>query len=119
VLLSSHLMKELEGIADRLVIIDRGRLVDDTTIAALLAADGKAPVTVRTSQRVDVMAVLASAGASVTSTDRDTIEVVGLPADRIAQIVAAHGLALYALQTTPRSLEEIYLQRTNGGRSGR
>jgi ABC-2 type transport system ATP-binding protein len=119
VLLSSHLMKELEGIADRLVIIDRGRLIDDTTIAALLAADGDAPVLVRTSQRVDVMAVLANAGASVTSTDRDTIEVVGLPADRIAQIVAAHGLALHALQTTPRSLEQIYLERTNGGRSGR
>jgi ABC-2 type transport system ATP-binding protein len=55
VLLSSHLMKELEGSADRLVIIDDGRLIDDTTVAALLAADGNAPVTVRTTQRVDVM----------------------------------------------------------------
>jgi ABC-2 type transport system ATP-binding protein len=119
VLLSSHLMKELEGIADRLVIINRGRLLDDTTVAELLAAGADAPVTVRTTQRVDVMAVLANAGASVTSTDRDTIEVVGLPADRIAQIVAAHGLALHALHTAPRSLEEIYLQRTNGERSGR
>jgi hypothetical protein len=53
----------------------------------------------------------------VTSTDRETIEVVGLPADRIAQIVAAHGLALHALHTAPRSLEQIYLQRT--GRNGR
>jgi ABC-2 type transport system ATP-binding protein len=119
VMLSSHLMKELEGIADRLVIIDHGRLIDDTTVAALLTADGDSPVIVRTTQRVDVMAVLANAGASVTSTDRDTIEVLGLPADRIAQIVAAHGLALHALQTAPRSLEEIYLQRTNGERSGR
>jgi ABC-2 type transport system ATP-binding protein len=119
VLLSSHLMKELEGIADRLVIINRGQLVDDTTVAELLAAGAGAPVTVRTTQRVDVMAVLANAGASVTSTDRDTIEVVGLPADRIAQIVAAHGLALHALHTAPRSLEDIYLERTNGDRSGR
>jgi ABC-2 type transport system ATP-binding protein len=119
VLLSSHLMKELEGIADRLVIINRGRLLEDTTVAELLAAGADAPVTVRTTQRVDVMAVLANAGASVTSTDRDTIEVVGLPADRIAQIVAAHGLALHALHTAPRSLEDIYLQRTNGERSGR
>jgi ABC-2 type transport system ATP-binding protein len=113
VLLSSHLMKELEGIADRLVILDRGRLVDDTTVAELLAAGSDAPVTVRTTQRVDVMAVLANAGASVTSTDRDTIEVVGLPAERIAQIVAAHGLALHGLNVTPHSLEDIYLQRTN------
>jgi ABC-2 type transport system ATP-binding protein len=119
VLLSSHLMKELEGIADRLVIIDRGRLIDDNTVAALLAADGDLPVTVRTTQRVDVMAVLANAGASVTSTDRDTIVVVGLRADRIAQIVAARGLELHALHTTPRSLEEIYLMRTHGARSGR
>jgi ABC-2 type transport system ATP-binding protein len=119
VLLSSHLMRELEGIADRLVIIDDGRLVDDTTVAELLADGGDAPVTVRTTQRVDMMAVLANAGASVTSTDRDTIEVRGLPVDRIAQLVAAHGLALHALHTAPRSLEEIYLQRTNRERNPR
>ena len=76
-------------------------------------------VTVRTTQRVDMMAVLANAGASVTSTDRDTIEVRGLPVDRIAQLVAAHGLALHALHTAPRSLEEIYLQRTNRERNPR
>ena len=98
------------------MIIDRGRLIDDTTVAALLAADGDAPVLVRTSQRVDVMAVLANAGASVTSTDRDTIEVVGLPANRIAQIVAAHGLALHALQTTrAASSRSISSAPTAGG----
>lgn len=117
VLLSSHLMKELEGLADRLVIVDGGRLIDDTTVAALLASGSDGAVTLRTTQRVDVMAVLANAGAAVTSTDRETIEVVGLPAERIAQIVAANGLTMHALHTAPPSLETIYLQRT--GKAGR
>src|SRR6185436_18535631 len=38
VLISSHLMGELEGTADHLVVIGRGRLVVDTTVSELLAA---------------------------------------------------------------------------------
>jgi ABC-2 type transport system ATP-binding protein len=112
VLLSSHLMRELEGIADRLVIINHGRLVDDTTTAELLGVGGRSSTVVRTSQPVDVMAVLARAGASVTSTARDTIEVEGLTAERIAELVAAHGLTMRGLETKQRSLEDVYLELT-------
>jgi ABC-2 type transport system ATP-binding protein len=115
VLLSSHLMRELEGIADRLVIINRGRLVDDTATSALLGADGRSSTVVRTPQPVDVMAVLARAGGSVTSTARDTLVVEGLTAERIAELVTAHGLALHGLQTKQRSLEDVYLELTGNG----
>ena len=116
VLLSSHLMNELEGIADRLVIINRGRLVHDATVESLLAVGGRATAIVRTAQPVDVMAVLAKAGASVTSTDRDTIEVEGLPTERIAELVAGHGLALHGLATKHHNLEDIYLRLTDSDR---
>ncbi len=68
VLLSSHLMGELEGTADRVVIIDDGRLVLESTVEALVTLGDTSTVTVRTRRSVDVMAMLATAGASVTST---------------------------------------------------
>ncbi len=80
VLLSSHLMSELEGIADRLVIIKGGRLITDTTVAELLRGSSRGTVTVRTDHAADAMAVLANNGARVTSTGRDAIEVDGVSA---------------------------------------
>src|SRR5262245_41840247 len=114
VLLSSHLMHELEGTADRLVIINNGRLVDDTTVAALLRRDGDSTAIVRTTRALDVMAVLANAGASVTSSDRETVEVTGLSADRISALLAAHDLPLHGLERKQLKLEDVYLLLTEG-----
>src|SRR5215475_13045526 len=73
VLVSSHLMSELEGTAEHLVVIGRGRLVADTSVAELLAAASKDRVEVQTSQRAEAMALLANAGATVAATDRETV----------------------------------------------
>jgi ABC-2 type transport system ATP-binding protein len=116
VLLSSHLMGELEGLADRVVIIDRGRLVADTTVRALL--DGATPTTVivRTARPAEVTTVLARAGGVVTSTGGDALEVDGVAADKVAQLLADHGLPLHALGTRRASLEDVYLQITGNGK---
>ena len=68
VLVSSHLMSELEDTADHLVVIGRGRLVADTSVAELIAAASPARVTLRTSARADAMTALADAGATVAAT---------------------------------------------------
>jgi ABC-2 type transport system ATP-binding protein len=115
VLLSSHLMGELEGLADRVVIIASGRLVADTTVRALV--DGAMPTTVvvRTAQPADATTVLARAGAVVTSTGGDSLEVDGVTADRVAQLFAEHGLPLHGLGTRRATLEDAYLQITGNG----
>jgi ABC-2 type transport system ATP-binding protein len=112
VLLSSHLMSELEGIADRLVIITHGRLVTDTTVAELLQRSSPGMVTVRTDHATDAMAVLANSGARVTSTGRDAIEVDGLPPERVAGLLAGAGLGFHGLASGHTSLESIYLDLT-------
>jgi ABC-2 type transport system ATP-binding protein len=112
VLLSSHLMSELEGIADRLVIIKRGRLIADSTVAELLRSSRPGTVTVRTDHAVDVMALLANHGARVTSTGRDAVEVDGLPPERLAGLLAGAGLPFHGLIAGNASLESIYLELT-------
>jgi ABC-2 type transport system ATP-binding protein len=114
VLASSHLMSELEGTADRVVVIGRGRLIAETGVAELLAAASGDRVTLRTPQRSEVMGVLAAAGATVTAVDSDNLTVTGLEAARIAELAAERGLLLHELSPQRASLEEAFMQLTRG-----
>jgi ABC-2 type transport system ATP-binding protein len=112
VLVSSHLMTELQGTADHLVVIGRGRLIADTSVTELLRAASGDAVTVRTPDPGAAMALLASAGATVTSSGRDTLEVTGMAADRVADLMAERGLRLRELTPHRASLEDAYMELT-------
>jgi ABC-2 type transport system ATP-binding protein len=112
VLVSSHLMSELEGIADELVVIGRGRLIAHASVAELLSARADGRVHVRTPQLTEVMAALAAAGGVVTSSGSDDLVVSGLEPDRIAQIVAEAGLRLDELYRERASLEDAFIDLT-------
>ena len=70
-------MSELEGIADELVVIGSGRLIAQTSVGELLVSRSDGRVHVRTPQLTEVMAALAGAGGTVTSTG-STALVTGL-----------------------------------------
>jgi ABC-2 type transport system ATP-binding protein len=114
VLVSSHLMRELQDTADRLVVIGRGRLVADTTVADLLASVSKDQVEVVTDQRSEATTVLANAGATVTMDGTDGVVVEGLPGDAIASLLGAAGIPFAELRRHRASLEEAYLELTRG-----
>ena len=88
VLVSSHLMSELEDTASHLVVIGRGRLVADTSVAELIATASGGRVALRTSARAEAMAVLADAGAIVAATGADTLTVTGLSPDRVVTLLS-------------------------------
>jgi ABC-2 type transport system ATP-binding protein len=112
VLVSSHLMSELEGSADHLVAIGRGRLVADTSVPDLLAAASGDRVVVRTARRTEAMTVLANAGATVSATGREVVTVSGLPAGRIVALLNERGLAFSEVAAHRASLEEAYMELT-------
>src|SRR5512133_1514449 len=87
VLVSSHLMSELQDTATHLVVIGRGRLVADTNVADLLAVASSGRVTLCTTARSEAMTVLAHAGATVAATDRDMLTVSGLAPGRIVALL--------------------------------
>src|ERR1700737_1970573 len=82
VLVSSHLMSELQDTADHLVIVGRGRVIADTSTRELLAAASGDRVTLRTTAGAEATAVLERAGASVAATDSGTLAVSGLAAEK-------------------------------------
>ena len=112
VLVSSHLMSQLEGTADRLVVIGRGRLIALTGVAELLASAAGGSVTLRTPRVRDVMRLLAAAGATVTTDGPNVLHVSGLDAARIADLTAERGLALHELTPQRATLEQAYMQLT-------
>jgi ABC-2 type transport system ATP-binding protein len=112
VLVSSHLMGELEGSADHLVVIGRGRLIADVAVRDLLAAASGDRVLLRTTSRSEAMTVLANAGATVAATDRATLTVSGLAAERIAAVLSEHGLPFSELSAHRATLEEAYMDLT-------
>src|ERR1700726_4734319 len=87
VLVSSHLMSELEDTADHLVIVGRGKVIADTSTAELLAAASGDRVTLRTTAGAEATAVLERAGASVAATDSGTLAVSGLAAEKVVTLL--------------------------------
>src|SRR5215467_730169 len=113
VLVSSHLMSELEDTADHLVIAGRGKVIADTSTADLLAKTSGGRVTVRTTA-AQAASVLASAGAAVAPAGPQTLTVSGLPAARVVAVLSASGVAFSEVAAHRASLEEAYLELTAG-----
>jgi ABC-2 type transport system ATP-binding protein len=111
VLLSSHLMSEMALTAERLVVIGRGRLMADVSMAEFVATAG-GTVRVRTDEAARLRVLLAGPDVSVSSTERDVLEVAGLSSDRIGRIAAEAGIALAELTPRQASLEDAFMEMT-------
>jgi ABC-2 type transport system ATP-binding protein len=112
VLVSSHLMGELEGVADELVVIGRGRLIAQSSVTDLLSSARDGRVHVRTPDVPEVMAALAGAGGTVTSTGTDALLVTGLDPERIADLASERNLRIHELYLERASLEDAFIDLT-------
>ncbi|MFI0356501.1 ABC transporter ATP-binding protein [Actinomadura sp. 9N407] len=110
VLLSSHLLREVEAVADRFVVIAGGRIVAQGSKADLLTAPGG--VLVRGLDAAALHGTLAAAGLPVRP-DGAGAFVVDAPAEAVGRAAAAAGVVLTELrQATGGGLEELFLTLT-------
>ncbi len=112
VLVSSHLMSELQDNAHHLVVIGRGRMVADTSVADLLAAASRDRVMVRTMARSEATAVLARAGGTVAVSDHDLLAVSGLEPGQIAALLGESSVPFSGLSPYQATLEAAYMELT-------
>ena len=112
ILVSSHLMSELEDTADHLVVVGRGAVIADASVAELIAAASADRVTVRTPARADAMTVLARAGAEVTATASDVVTVSGFSSERVVSLLSQNSVPFSELSAHRASLEEAYMELT-------
>jgi ABC-2 type transport system ATP-binding protein len=112
VLLSSHLMSEMEQTADRLVVIGRGRLIAETTVTEFIAGSGLNRVRVRSPQAGALAAVLERAGGQVREVSGTELDVDGLATDRIGELAGSVGAVLLELSPQTASLESAFMRLT-------
>jgi ABC-2 type transport system ATP-binding protein len=113
VLVSSHLMSELEDTAGHLVIVGRGKVIADTSVSDLIAAVSGNRITLRTTAPADAMTVLARAGAEVTATGPGVLKVSDLSSERVVAALSSHAIPFSEVTAHRATLEQAYLELTS------
>jgi len=120
VLLSSHLLDEVEKICDQVAIVDRGRVVVQGSIAEL-ATDGKQTILVETSDNEEASRILGEHRAIESVTPENGHFRITLHPDKQAEAAAGDisrrlvlgGAAIYRFEPTRVSLEQRFLEITS------
>jgi ABC-2 type transport system ATP-binding protein len=112
ILLSSHLMSELQDTADHLVIVGRGTVIVSTSTRALLAAASGDRVTLRTPAPAAAAEVLTAAGAQVEAGEPGVLLIKGMSSERAVVLLTGHAIAFTEVSGHRATLEEAYLELT-------
>jgi ABC-2 type transport system ATP-binding protein len=112
VLVSSHLMSELQEAASHLVIVGRGAVIADTCVADLIASASADRVTVRTSARWDAATVLSDAGGTVADAGGGVLTVSGLAAEQITALLGEGKVPFSEVSAHRATLEQAYMELT-------
>ena len=113
VLLSSHLMSEMELTADHLIVIGQGQLLADTSLAGFAEQVAGGSVRVRTPEVGRLRDLIARPGVSVSSDQPGVLTVTGMESDDIGIIAGHAGIIVYELVPQRASLEEAFLDLTS------
>ena len=111
VFVSSHLLAEVAQTVDRVVIINRGRLVVESPLADLTARVGGG-VRVRSPQAAELRRALEAEGARAAEAGGGALLVQGATPERVGELAAAHGVVLHELARQDSSLEQVFLELT-------
>jgi ABC-2 type transport system ATP-binding protein len=116
VFVSSHVLAEVAQLADRLVIIHRGRLVSHTSLEEIMRrAEGG--VRVRSPESERLQGLLAGEGAKVAVDSPGVLTVHDAPMERIGELAAANGVVLHELSSESATLEDVFLELTGSGKA--
>src|SRR5499427_1283799 len=112
IFVSSHLMSEMENTADHLLVIGRGRLIADCSVAEFIERNSVQSVRVRTPEPdLLVKVVLENGGITMPGAD-GAVVVQGLPVAQIGDLAFEHRIRLHELAPTQASLEEAFMELT-------
>jgi ABC-2 type transport system ATP-binding protein len=111
ILVSSHVLAEVAQTVDRVVIIHRGRLVQQASIAEVLAG-AQGATRVRSPDGGRLRELLAAEGVAINEADGALL--VDTPPERVGELAAANGIVLHELTVERATLEEVFLELTGG-----
>jgi ABC-2 type transport system ATP-binding protein len=112
IFLSSHLMSEMSVTADHVIVVGKGRLLRDQSMAQFIADASTTAVRVRSPQAGRLAALLQADGVTVSSDGTDVLSVTGMSNEAIGLAASAAAITLYELTPQAASLEEAYMALT-------
>jgi ABC-2 type transport system ATP-binding protein len=112
VFVSSHLMNEMSVTAEHLIVIGRGRLIADTSIADFIAQASHPAVRVRATSPEALAAALRGPDVTVTPGPGGELTVTGLSTDQVGTAARMAGSTILELSTQQASLEEAFTAMT-------
>jgi len=114
VFVSSHLMSEMAVTADHLIVIGRGRMIADTSVAEFVRRASGSIVRVRSPEATRFAELVTAPGRTVTLVEPGVFEVSGATAESIGETAAENGVVLHELTLVQASLEEAFMELTRG-----
>ena len=114
VLVSSHLMSEIQAIAERIIVLAQGRLIADMTIEEMSGRSLSAYVKVRSENNKQLKSLLEKSGALIKFVSDKELHVHKLDMKQIGITAKENNLAIYELTKVEPSLEELFIELTEG-----
>jgi ABC-2 type transport system ATP-binding protein len=114
ILVSSHLMGEVQDVADHVVVVGRGRVLADASVDALVARASGNEVVNHTPSPTAAATTLQRVGAAATIIDGNTLRVSGLEAQRVVDVLGQAHVRFSEVTAQRATLEDVYLQLTSG-----
>jgi ABC-2 type transport system ATP-binding protein len=114
ILVSSHLMSELQDMADHVVVVGRGKVLADASVEDLVARASGDQVLVRTPAVAEAVTALQRAGAAAAFFDANTLSVSGFEAQHVVEVLSQAAVAFSEVTAQRATLEDVYLQLTGG-----
>jgi ABC-2 type transport system ATP-binding protein len=112
VFVSSHLMSEMALTAEQLIVIGRGEMIADTSVAEFVKRASTNTVRVRSPQATTLRDLIVGPDVSVSSDEAGVLNVTGLESDQIGVVAAQHRITLFELAPREASLEDAFMELT-------
>jgi ABC-2 type transport system ATP-binding protein len=105
-------MSEMENTADHLIVIGRGKLIADCTVAEFIDRNSRQSVRVRTPQPGTLVAVVAMAGGTARDEGDGWLTITGLSASQVGDLAFENAVRLHELAPAQASLEQAFMELT-------
>jgi ABC-2 type transport system ATP-binding protein len=105
-------MSEMAQTAERVIVVGRGRIIADTTMAAFIRSASSGRVRVRTPEPERLVEALRQDGMDVAAAGDGAMEVRGTSSEHVGAVAAASGIVLHELTPVDASLEEAFMTMT-------
>lgn len=112
VFVSSHLLSEMNMMAERLVVIGKGRTLHYGDVQSFVSRFSTTSIHIRSARLAELITILRAQGARDTPSDSGGALITGMEPAQLAEIAAAHGIVLHELTVQQASLEEAFLHAT-------